>query len=214
LELQNAIYEVEFRCHFESTDEAYSLLPFLRQGLQRRCTWNTAIHGLEYFQSGRLIRTARVTGDTDTKYYVGWKGPDTGNFANIRQEVGEQIVAPLINSSILGYLGGRPEIGNIDDAIRELERLGYPKFMEFEGEDISGYYKPFDVYLKLMTCRELQWPLIVEIEKNSQSIQEAARCEQELYELCLQYRIQDRVIRDEPPTLLYKAVFDPESTIQ
>jgi hypothetical protein len=212
LELQNMIYEVEFRCHFESADEAYQYLPFLRAGLQRRCTWDTAIYGLEYFKSGGLIRMARVSDDKLTKYFIGWKGPDRGTFANIRQEVGEEITPPSTRSSILGFLGGSPEIKNRAEAVKELERLGYCQFMQFEGEDISGYYQPDDLYLKLMTCRELQWPLIVEIEKNAGSLEEALRCERSLKALCQQYGLEKRVIKEEPPTLLYRALYGSKPT--
>ena len=98
------------------------------------------------------------------KYYVGWKGPDSGKFANIRQEVDEQIT-PTTSSRILNFLGGKAQVSSLKDVTGELDRLGHSQFMEFEGEDSSGYDEKYGVHLKLMTCRKLKWPLIVEIEK-------------------------------------------------
>jgi hypothetical protein len=206
LKFENTVYEVEFRCHFESVDEASAFLPFLLPGLNRRCTWRTAIHGLSYFQSGKLIRTAEVIDNKGPIYYVGWKGPDTGKFANIRQEVDEEIT-PTTSSCILKYLGGKAQVNNLNDVIGELNRLGHSQFMEFEGEDSSGYDEKYGVHLKLMTCRKLKWPLIVEIEKSANTLDEAACCEKSLYALCREFHLQDRVVREEPPTLLYNVTF-------
>jgi hypothetical protein len=206
LKFDNVVYEVEFRCHFDSIDEASALLPFLLPNLNRRCTWRTAIHGLSYFQSGKLIRTARVVDDKGPRYYVGWKGPDSGQFANIRQEVDEKIT-PTTSSSILRFLGGKAEVSSLKDVTGELDRLGHSQFMEFEGEDSSGYNEQYAVHLKLMTCRKLKWPLIVEMEKTANTLEEAARCEQSLYALCREFHLQDRMVREEPPTLLYNVTF-------
>jgi hypothetical protein len=206
LKFENTVYEVEFRCHFESVDEASAYLPFLLTGLKRRCTWKTAIHGLSYFQSGKLIRTAGVVDDRGPKYYVGWKGPDTGKFANIRQELDEEIT-PKTYSNILRYLGGKAQVNNLNDVIGELDRLGHRQFMQFEGEDSSGYDEKYGVQLKLMTCRKLKWPLIVEIEKSAGTIEDTARCEQSLYALCQEFHLQGHVVREEPPTLLYNVMF-------
>jgi hypothetical protein len=208
LNLENVTYEVEIRCHFEGLDEAYRRLPFLTGGLQQGCTWHTSIHGLQYFQSGLLLRTGEAADCKGTKYFTGWKGPDTGAFANIRQEVGEEILPPTTRSSILGYLGGNPEVKNLREAVRELERLGYPQFMDFEGQDISGYYEPYEVHLKMMSCRQLKWPFIVEIEKTAGTLAEAVRYERSLQELCREFRLEDRLIKDEPPTMLYNTLFN------
>jgi hypothetical protein len=211
LNLDNATYEVEIRCHFDGLAEAYHFLPFLPLGLQRGCTWRTTIHGLKYFQSGQLLRTAEIVDGSGCKYFIGWKGVDTGSFANIRQELDEEIEprvgAPSTCSHILGNLGGSPEVKDLQEAVVQLERLGYPSFMEFSGQDISGYYQPYAVHLKLMSCRQLKWPFIVEIEKTARTSAETGQCEQSLYQLSRQFKLEDRLIRDEPPTLLYKALF-------
>ncbi|MBN1191777.1 MAG: hypothetical protein JXA46_18645 [Dehalococcoidales bacterium] len=210
--MQNVIYEVEFRCHFDTIDEAFNRLPFLQESLRRHFTWTTAIYGREYFRSGQLIRTARVTEGKNTRYYLGWKGPDTGRFTNIRQEAGEEILPPSTRSGILDFLGGKAEIRDIAGATNELERLGYAKFMEFEGEDSSGYCGIYDVYLKMMTCRALKWPLIVEIEQTADTREKADFCQEFLYNLCRDFNLQERVIRDEPPTLLYKELYGTGTT--
>lgn len=203
------MFEVEIRCHFRDADEAYAALPFLRPNLQRRCVWETSIYGLKLFQSGQLLRTASLVFDKDPQYYLGWKGPDIGQFANIREEIDEEITSGVSESTILKLLGGKECAQNIDDAVRELDRLGYSRFMSFEGVDRSGYYAPYGLSLKLMNCPMLPWPFIVELEKTVNSAQEADRCQQALFDLCSLFQLHDRIVKEEPPTLLYNALFPP-----
>jgi hypothetical protein len=207
LSFENAPYEVEFRCRFDNTDEAYNKLPFLKDCLNRSWTWSTTIHGLSIFKSGKLLRTARILDGKDTRNFVGWKGPDKGQFANIRQEVDEEILPSTTYSRIIRNLGGQIARGNYNDIVRELERLGYPGFMSFEGTDSGGYYEPYDVKLKLMNCRNLKWPLMLEIEKTADSLEEAFQCEKDLQELGGRLGLQDRIVKEEPPTLLYNNIF-------
>jgi hypothetical protein len=128
--------------------------------------------------------------------------------ANIRPEVDEEITPPKASSRILMSLGGNRDIGGLNVVIKELEQIGYPQFMSFEGTDFSGYYAPQNLHLKLMTCRQLKWPVIVEIEKTASSKIEAFRFEDDLYNLCYKLQLQKRLIKEEPPTLLYNAVFN------
>ena len=201
------ILEVEFRCRFNSVDEAYKVLPFLQPGLQRSCTWTTTIYGLELFHSGQLIRTAEIIIGNDHRSFIGWKGPDTGKFANIRLELDEEITQESTDSYVLMALGGRGNLSSLNGAIRELERLGHHPFMSFEGVDFIGYNELYDIKLKLMTCTKLKWPLLVEIEKTADSEEGASRCENELQELCRQFHLEERTAREEPPTLLYESIF-------
>ncbi len=82
--------------------------------------------------------------------------------------------------------------------------------MSFEGIDFTGYYEPYDVKLKLLTCGQLKWPLLVEIEKTAISIEEALKCEKALQRLCRQFHLEELVVKEEPPTLLYESVFGEE----
>lgn len=207
MNFENAVYEVEFRCHFDSVDQAYERLPFLHPSLQNHCSWKTFIHGLQLFRSGQLLRTAEINDDKETKYYVGWKGADMGKFANIRSEVDEEITRTASSSTILQNLGSKSGMSTFNGLTQELERLGYPSFMSFKGIDFSGYNERYDVQLKLMTCPKLKWPIIVEIEKSAKSAEEAYHCEKDLYNLCQLLQLQDRIVKEEPPTLLYQAMF-------
>jgi hypothetical protein len=209
--LKNALFEVEFRCHFDNPDDAYRALPFMRSCLHRQIAWNGTFYGLELFQSGRVLRITDVVEDEDTRCYIVWKGPDNGKFANIRQEIVEDITSGITNSTILSFLGGRERIDNKNEAIQELERLGYHRFMSWTGTDLTGYYKSYDISVKLMSCAMLKWPLLVEMEKTAGTEEEANRCEQTLYKLCGQFQLQSRLVREEPPSLLYDIVFNPES---
>jgi hypothetical protein len=200
-------FEVEFRCHFNTPEEAHQRLPFLHPGLQRSCTWQTTIYGLETFRTGILVRTAEVAVGSGCKYYVGWKGPDTGTFANIRQEVDEEIAPGSPNSRVLEILGGRGKLSSLKNIAAKLEQSGYLPFMSFTGTDFTGYYEPYDVKLKLMTCAQLKWPLLVEIEKTADSAGEALKFEKDLQDLCRQFHLEALTVREEPPTLLYESVF-------
>ena len=147
----------------------------------------------------------------DTQCYIGWKEPDTGKFANIRQEIVEDITVGIADSTILSFLGGRERIQNKNEAIQELERLGYHRFMSWTGTDLTGYYKPYDISVKLMSCTMLKWPFLVEIEKTADTEEEANQCEQALYKLCGQFQLQSRLVREEPPSLLYDTAFNHKS---
>jgi hypothetical protein len=206
LNAKKSIYEVEFRCHFKDDSEAFRALPFLQPSLTRRTEWVTYFYGLELFRSGRLLRIAEVTFNHKTDYYLGWKGPDTGRFANIRQEIDEDITTGIVDSAILDILGGRPSLAGRGEIIQEMERLGHHRFMSFEGTNITGHYEPLKLSLKMMPCAVLKWPLMVEIEKSAATEAEAIQCEKDLYDLCCQYKLQERVVREEPPTLLYESI--------
>jgi hypothetical protein len=203
LSSNKTVYEVEFRCHFEDTAEAYRALPFLKTSLTRRVEWITTFYGLELFRSGRLLRIAEVTSDKKTGCYLGWKGPDTGHFANIRREIEEDITGRIDDSVILDLLKGNHSLADKEQVVLELERLGHHRFMSFEGINLTGHYQPLELSLKLMPCAVLKWPLMVEIEKTAVSPAEAVECEKSLYDLCCQLHLQDRIVREEPPTLLY-----------
>jgi len=55
-----AIYEVETRIFFESIEEAYALVPFLKKCLTTEIKWETTIYGLDIFSLGGLLRVTEA----------------------------------------------------------------------------------------------------------------------------------------------------------
>jgi hypothetical protein len=91
-----------------------------------------------------------------------------------------------------------------------LGRLGHHKFMSFRGHDLFGNYERFDFSVKLMTCHLLRWPVLLEVEKVATTREEALIREAELREFCDRFDLHDRLVREEPPTLLYATRFHQE----
>jgi len=204
-----SLYEVEIRCHFNDSVEAYSIIPFLQSNLREedRISWSTRFYGLELFRAGLLLREAEVAQNAQTRRYLGWKGADIGRYANIRLEIEEEFSDSLVDSSIFKRLGGREGSIMRGDVIYELERLGHHQFMSFKGTEIRGYDETLDIKIKMMSCPVLKWPLIIEIEKTANTEEEAFKCEQELEKLAHRFNIEDRILRQEPPTLLYNQFY-------
>ena len=59
--LTGAPFEIEFRCRFESEEEAFAVLPFLRPSLRREVGWTDTYYGLDIFRRGEVLRFASVT---------------------------------------------------------------------------------------------------------------------------------------------------------
>ncbi len=150
---------------------------------------------------------SKTTVDSNTNYYMGWKSRDTGTFANIREEIDEVITDGIIDGQILRKLGTQNRTLGRKDITAELKLLGQHRFMSFRGSDFFGHYEPLDVSMKLMTCRSLRWPVLVEVEKAANTREEALIREAELLEFCDRFGLHDRLVRDEPPTLLYATRF-------
>ncbi len=209
------IFEVEIRCHFENTEEALSLLPFLGPCLQGqdRVSWTTRFYGMVLFKSGALLRQAEVFQNGKTRHYLGWKGPDSGHFANIRQEIDEECTNGIASSAILERLGGNKRLPTRAAVIRELVRLGHSEFMSFHGNDLSGYDETLNVKVKLMNCPVLKWPILVELEKTANTEEEAVLCENYLRELSIRFQLQTRLVREEPPSLLHAQLSSRQSML-
>ena len=141
---------------------------------------------------------------------MGWKGCDTGTFANIREEIDEVITEGIKDSQILWKLGTQKRTMSRKDITAELKFLGHHRFMSFRGHDLFGTYEPLDVSMKLMTCRSLKWLVVVEVEKAATTREEALIREAELREFCDRFDLHDRLVREEPPTLLYATRFPRE----
>jgi adenylate cyclase class IV len=206
------MFEVEIRCHFDSLESVHDSLSLFSSCLQHEMIWDSSIYGLGLFKSGRVLRISSVIIDTEAKNYLCLKEKDIGEFANIRQETEEDITNGITNSEILKTLGGAENLKTCGEIIREVEHLGYPPFMSYRGKNLSGYYEPFDIHLKLMHCQVLKWPLLLELEKMAKTEADAKQSESELRELCRLFRLTDRLVKEEPPTLLYNAIFNRGST--
>jgi adenylate cyclase class IV len=169
--------------------------------------WASGIYGKEFFKAGKLLRMSKTTVDGRTEYYMGWKGEDTGTFANIREEIDEVITDGVTDSRIMEKVGSQIRTLPRNKISAELKQLGHRRFMSWRGADLFGDYKPLGVSMKLMTCRTLRWPVLVEIEKSAHTKEDALVKENELLAFCDRFGLNDRLVREEPPTLLYEARF-------
>ena len=106
--ISKANYEVETRFQFTDKNEAYRVLPFLKSSLKLEIRWVTYFYGIDIFKAGGVLRMSKVFGYNDIRHFLTWKGPDTGSFADIRQELGEEITNGIKESDILKHLGGLP----------------------------------------------------------------------------------------------------------
>ncbi|BBB89584.1 hypothetical protein MAMMFC1_00217 [Methylomusa anaerophila] len=206
----NVIYEVETRVYFDNPDEAMIALPFLKQSLDNEIEWKTGSYGLDLFKSGKLLRVSEINWNNSKKNFLGYKEPDIGKLYNIRIEQDEEITDGIQDSSIVKTLKGNGVLvtpGNVDEVLRS---LGYEEFMSFAGTNLTGKYE--DLSLKLLSCPILKYPLLLEIEKTAKTLEEAFNKEKELQDFIAGYELKSRVIKKEPPTLLYEAVFNEDTT--
>jgi len=208
--------EVETRVQFSTVEEAFAAIPFLKESLIRENSWTTIYYGHFLFLKDQGLRIGvirRSNGITQT--FLGWKGPDQGNFANIREELDEEITCGIADSHILRLLGGKPHHADTAAVIDELIRLNHRPFMEFSGNNRSGFYEPLQIHLKLMHCPILRWPLLVELEKTAATLEEAKFHQSELEKLIADLGLTASVVREEPPTLLYQTLTSgPDSLFQ
>jgi len=207
MKIPGAVFEVETRFSFKDREEAFRAVPFLEENLSGRMDWSSAFYGIDIFRSGRLLRKSEVTVDGRTMHFICWKGEDFGGLINIRPEITEEVTAGIVGSGVMTVLGGPADLEGPDRAVREMERLGHESFMSFAGTDFFGYFEPLDIYLKLMICPYLDNPILVEIEKIAETEQDAARFEADIIRICEGLGLRDRLIREEPPAMLYKREF-------
>jgi len=205
--LSDLKYEVEFRCHFDTREEAFKLVPFLSSCLKVDKVWVDTYYGLDLFKSGQALRISDVLVGGDSQHYLTWKGPDTGSFANVRQEIEENITPDIENSAILERLGARKKSYMLIQVASELERLGFTRFMTLQGHNATGVYQPAGINMKLMNCPALKWPLMVEFEKIALDKNEAIKYASELKALCRKLKIEDHRVKEEPAALLYSRLF-------
>ncbi|MCB0061103.1 MAG: hypothetical protein KDE19_03275 [Caldilineaceae bacterium] len=201
-------YEVEIRFCTSTADEAYALLPFLRESLGPEKPWSTQIWGRSVFAAGKLLRVGYVPPSGPQRVYLGYKGVDEGAFANIRQEWGEEITAGIGDSAILAQLEIPGQFASAQAVIDRLLAADHGPFMDFTGVDRLGYVPALAIHTKLMRCPKIIGDqVMVELELSATSKEEAMAAEQRLQQLADEYGITDRLIREEPPTLLYQVSF-------
>ncbi len=201
-------YEIEIRFCVSSPEEAYALLPFFEQSLRAPKRWATDIIGRDLYETGRLLRLGRTLSPDRTRYWLGYKGPDLGTVANIRQEWGEEITDGIRASAILPMLKLAADYPTHDAVIDALTQAGYTSFMHFAGVDRLGYYAPLDLHTKLCQCEAiLDQQYLIELEMGAASLEAALAAEARLQAIATEYRLTERLFHDEPPTLLYQRTF-------
>ena len=200
-------FEVEIRCRFQDAADAYRVLPFLKASFNREIDWTTRHYGRELFLAGQLLRMSEIVRDSRRGHFLGWKGEDTGTTANIREEIEEEITGGNRHSGVMGKIGGNRDIQAPEAARRELDRLGHREFMVFHGHNLLGHDHELGIATKLMYCPDLDVPCLVELEKTASSTEAALQRQTELAGLVRKYKLEKRLIREEPPTLLSNRLF-------
>jgi len=104
-------------------------------------------------------------------------------------------------------IGGHEDIAAPADARQELEKLGHLEFTAFHGHNLLGYDKELDIATKLMYCPDIDIPCLVELEKTALNPAAAQQRQAELVWLVRQFDLEKRLVRDEPPTLIYNKLF-------
>lgn len=198
------IYEVETRFDFKSEKEVYQKLPVLKTALDRRVKWETIHYGLEEFKKDIVIRISynQVNGKQISS--LGYKEEDSGEKINIRKEYGEEITTGIKDSQILGLLGGEVSLATPEEVAAELKSLGYQPFMSFSGLSWLGTAEKLNLDFKLMHCNDLAYPLLVEVESEAQTKADVAKEKEKLLDFIDEYDLEERIVTDEPPTLLYQ----------
>lgn len=198
-------YEVEIRLRVATPAEAYALLPFLEASLGAEKAWTTEILSPAIYDAGRLLRIGRVPPTGDTRYYLGYKDVDQGTVANIRREWGEEITQGSNHSAILAAVGISGQFDSAAAVLAALNAAGHQPFMSFSGVDRLGYVADLDVHTKLMHCPKILGEgVMVELEMAAASYEAALAAEAQLQKLAAKYKLSERLIHDEPPTLLYR----------
>jgi hypothetical protein len=202
--MKHQLFEVETRVHFQDEAELFEVLPFLQSCFNRRTQWETVHYGLEKHYQDEVLRIGKIFKAGEIHYYLGWKGPDQGSFANIRAELDEEITHGVKESEILAKLGGRTELPSYEAVLAELHLLELEPFMAFSGENSWGFYEPDQIDLKLMQAPALIYPCLLEAEKKASTIKDAKAKETDLRRFAAAHNLLSRIIRAEPPTLLWQ----------
>ncbi|MGF7059917.1 hypothetical protein [Brassicibacter mesophilus] len=196
------LYEVETRFYFKNQEEAFKILPFLHSCLKKATEFETKMYGVKLFNAGKILRVSNVSKYNTTRVYLGYKEPDVGRIFNVRNEIDEEITDETNESCILkSYLGRNNQV-NKRNINKLLESLGHRHFMSIIGTNITGYNEELQIDFKLMKSPVLKYPLLLEIEKSADTLEEAFRQELALKDFITEYKLEDRIVKEEPPSLL------------
>ncbi len=209
-----SIFEVESRFKFKNKEEIFKALPFVEKSITQKVIWETTHYGLDLFKEDIVLRISNNEYNNNSVTSLAYKEADLGEGINIRREYREMITNDFNESHIVNILGGKKELKNSNQIIKELESLGHRKFMSFHGESYVGKYEPLNVDLKIMYCSQLKYPLLIEIEKAAADLKDAELKSRELMKLIKEYDLIHRLIKKEPPTLLFESKFIGESTYE
>ena len=196
------LYEIETRVYFNSQEEAFSTLPFLQECLKDETEFETRMYGIELFNSDKILRVSDVKDNNTTRVYLGYKEPDRGKIFNIRNEIDEEITDEINESFIIQAIKGIKNVVNISNINQLLESLGHKQFVALTGTNIKGFNEKFHIDLKLMKCSSLKYPLLLEIEKSAETLKDAYRQELALRDFITEYKLESRIVKEEPPSLL------------
>ena len=197
-------YEVEIRAWMDDIPSIWKTMPFLNQLEWKKEKWQTSMFGRKIFEAGELLRISKIGLGTHSKFFLGWKSVDKGNVANIREELGEEITNGIINSTILKTVGlHRTDFRTSDQVVSALAEYDLLPFMTFSGENIVAKDTEKNISFKIMQCNDINFNLLIETEKTAESLDEAFQFEKELIKFARQNKIENRIVHEEPPTLLY-----------
>ena len=200
------LYEVETRVYFNSKEEAFNSLPFLKECLKNKVEWETSMYGMEFYNSGKLLRISNIKTNGIEKAFWGYKEEDLGKFYNIRKELDEEITSGLNDSYILELINGTDREVTRENAHQVFEFSGYKKFMSFTGRNLTGRHEKLQLDLKLLYCPILRYSLMLEIEKSAETLEEAYKKELELKDFIAEYKLESRALKEEPTSLLYETL--------
>jgi len=200
------IFEVESRFHFKTEKEIYEQLPFVKDSIKYNIKWKTVHYGIDLFEKDIILRLSYNELPDNSITVLGYKEADMGNKINIRKEYSEIIDHNFEESKIIDKLGGEKKLENLEEIKSEFKKLGHDKFMAFEGKSKLGFCEKLKLDLKIMYCKQLRYPLILEIEKEAENIEDAEQKSKEIMKFIDSYSLKNRLITKEPPTLLYEAL--------
>lgn len=210
--MAESAYEVEIRFRAATVAEVYAILPFLEASLGAEKVWTTDILSPAIYATGRLLRVGLVPPTGNSRYYLGYKEVDQGSFANIRREWGEEITHGVQGSKILAEIGIGGDFADAETVLSQLTAAGHHAFMRFSGVDRLGYVADLDLHTKLMRCPKILGEgVMVELELTAPDYAGALAAEAKLQGIANQYKLTDRLLRAEPPTLLYAVTHPAEN---
>jgi len=205
----NYIYEVETRFYFKNEAEVYKLLPFVKDSFQKNIIWETWHFGENLHKEDIILRLNKSIVNNNKIYYMlcfKEKDISESNLINIRKEYEEDISDGFISNIYANNLKGECTLLNKDNVMLKLSILGYSEFMSFSGRSLIGFLDDWKLSIKLMFCKFIEFPVILEIEREAKTKNDISQLIYELMEFSNKYNLINRIVNDEPPTLLYKSI--------